>query len=658
MFTLLFTLQTASPAKAEEPFDRQNIRFLYTENIVGNNDPVVKNKLQQLRNSGINTIQLSRWSVADFAQDLARIRADAVLSQFKVVLAVNGPTYDAWFDFDNHADVCRAEAEYIPDDLKMLLDGVIALASANQDIVVGYYTFDEPALYVRNGQKGICKKYQELIYDYIRQRDNDLQYRPVIIANTMHRLNDADIEKSLSTEAQDLIFIDQYDHDENSQVQYFEKWKQYNLLTDPVVYVLPAKSNQPCADPELRLFSAMLDRALTTVFGDDKPISYGDAYFAFWPDPKPDFNYGADNCEPIFDSVVDHLTVRPDLQVTNIKTVQPEFRPGDAVTFEVEIKNLGPVATDRGWIGVLMLDNESCFSTGCNWGGFVGVLASGESKIITMNVASSGYWHPSAGVHAITAMVDDQQRIQESNETNNRLLRTINVSDKPDLIVNNLTTVPAEFQPGAAIGFSVSVTNIGSVATPPGQVTAAHTVDGLFPSSECCWSGGTIPSIAPGETVVLQSSSEPWIASAGQHTITTYLDDWNFVAESDDTNNSLSRIINVSDKPDLIITNVTTSPATISKAGDAVSFDITVKNIGSKATPNGWLGAIMLIPSNYVWGGAVRSLAPDETVTIKTYNKAWNPASGTYYLTAFVDDGLIAESNENNNTKVVQVVVP
>jgi CARDB len=635
------------------PYDGRNMRFLYAPNIVGNQDPSVRSQLTQLQNAGINVITIGAWSVADLEQQVQAVRRDPLLSGFKVVLMVSGPTSDGWIADEQRA--CAQGAERLPLWLEEILDGTTALALQNSDLVVGYYTFDEPAIPRGVSQLGVCKRYQELVYERIRNADPDKNARPVMIANLMGSMTDQQIQYAMSPRAQDIVFVDQYQDDEAQQAAQYAKWKRHNLLSVPMIPVLPAFHYSSCVDPRLRTsFRPKLQRALTSVYGASKPANYGDAYFAYWPGQRPDFSFDAQNCQPILDSVIDDLTVKPDLKVVSIQTTPMEFRPGDPVSFNVTIRNDGNGATPPEAHGVLIHENGQCFDSGCPWGIYSGQISPGQE--ITVSLTSSPVWRPSAGLHTLTAEVDDVDRIKESNEQNNSLSREIAVGEKPDLQTYILQTIPDSFLPGQEVRFRSAITNRGSVATPPGFIGVVYMIDGSCPSAGRCPYGGMTGSLAPGQSIWIEPLEFSWPATAGVHQFGAMVDDMDRISEQFEDNNWVTRSIHVSTKPDLRVVSASTIPAS-PRAGDAVRFSAIVENVGSVQSNAPWFG--LLAMQNYqcfpaggcVWGGLQNQvIAPGGRVQLNTYSGNWYPTAGLHQLQMFVDDSnQVDESDEANN---------
>ena len=112
-----------------------------------------------------------------------------------------------------------------------------------------------------------------------------------------------------------------------------------------------------------------------------------------------------------------------------------------------------------------------------------------------------------------------------------------------------------------------------------------------------------------------------------------------------------------SGQPDLIVTDVGWSPANPA-TGNAVTFNATIKNQGTAATPAGVIhGVSFWVDGTQVsWdGSSTASLAPGATRVLTasagpTGSATWTATAGSHTVDAWVDDvNRMVESNENNN---------
>lgn len=115
----------------------------------------------------------------------------------------------------------------------------------------------------------------------------------------------------------------------------------------------------------------------------------------------------------------------------------------------------------------------------------------------------------------------------------------------PDLVVTDITWVPASPHAGDNVVFTATVKNVGAAATPAGTIVGVNfKVDG---NSAGC-NGSSTASLAPGATLTLTAngcSPSSWTAVAGSHSVVANVDDQLRIRESNETNNTLTKTITV-----------------------------------------------------------------------------------------------------------------
>lgn len=120
-----------------------------------------------------------------------------------------------------------------------------------------------------------------------------------------------------------------------------------------------------------------------------------------------------------------------------------------------------------------------------------------------------------------------------------------------DLVVTSLSWTPATPQAGNAVAFTATIKNQGGSATPAVKHGINFTVDG----AQVAWSDNDTASLAPGASMTLTANGGPagatWSASSGAHTVQAYVDDVNLIAESNESNNTLSAALTVAAAPSL-----------------------------------------------------------------------------------------------------------
>jgi subtilase family serine protease len=109
----------------------------------------------------------------------------------------------------------------------------------------------------------------------------------------------------------------------------------------------------------------------------------------------------------------------PDLQVTAVSWTPANPKVGDEITLSATIKNVGSAASPAGIThGVAFFVDDQFVS----WADtFNKSLAPGESVMVASNNGPQGKksFSITPGTHKVRAVVDDVNRINESDETNN-----------------------------------------------------------------------------------------------------------------------------------------------------------------------------------------------------------------------------------------------
>ena len=171
------------------------------------------------------------------------------------------------------------------------------------------------------------------------------------------------------------------------------------------------------------------------------------------------------NVESLALEVPDHLLMieintggQPDLTVGSVTWAPAQSLAGAPVTFSSTVTNSGMLATKEGTVlGVAFEVDGSLVS----WSdSSTASLAPGQSRTLTANGGPAGVatWVATAGDHAIRAVVDDVNRIVESNEGNNVATTTPSVSNSFAFKVNfqpSAAPVPTGFAPDSGLPYGV-----------------------------------------------------------------------------------------------------------------------------------------------------------------------------------------------------------
>ncbi|MBI4283375.1 MAG: PD40 domain-containing protein [Chloroflexi bacterium] len=319
-----------------------------------------------------------------------------------------------------------------------------------------------------------------------------------------------------------------------------------------------------------------------------------------------------------------------DLVVTAVTWLPSEnISDGQPVTLKATVKNIGTGNTTRDFYVRFEVDDKDAGQQSITGG-----LAVGETKEVSQT------WAAQVGTHTVKATADGNNTVAESNETNNSLSQTLPEVVASDLVITAVTWLPSENIPdGQPVTLTAVVKNIGTGNTAR-DFYVRFEIDNTYIGHQLV-SGG----LAIGQS---KQVSQVWTAAPGSHTAKAIADEGNAVAESNETNNSLSQTLPQITASDLVVAAIAWSPQTGIGDGNSVTLTATVKNIGGGDTARDFYVSFKVdgsaIGQQLISGG----LAAGE---IKAVSQVWTAIPGSHTATAIADEGnAITESNETNNS--------
>jgi subtilase family serine protease len=249
------------------------------------------------------------------------------------------------------------------------------------------------------------------------------------------------------------------------------------------------------------------------------------------------------------------------------------------------------------------------------------------------SVTSTFDWTALAGKHKIQVTADVNNRVTESDETNNSL-ETDFATLTPDLVVQDISWLMENPLTDDKVVFTISVKNQGTGKA--GAFRLIYTVDNMPGMVE------DITAIPAGDTAALTFSL---ILKAGPHTVDVSLDTENKIKELDETNNadtlSFSTIV-----PDLNIVTITLTPAA-AIPGDNVTITVKVENRGKDKALSPKLS--LAIDGSPAGDADIKEIAIGAIVS---QDFTWKAVAGQHEIIVYADIGqLILESNETNNSR-------
>jgi subtilase family serine protease len=330
-------------------------------------------------------------------------------------------------------------------------------------------------------------------------------------------------------------------------------------------------------------------------------------------------------------------TREPDLVISSISLSPESISENTEVTFTVNIKNQGGSQAGPSSL-TFYIDGGQQDSV------LLGLLNPGA-------VTSANFtWIAGSQPRTFKAFVDADNRIKESDETNNTG-SVIFPTFFPDLIIQDITWTPSTPILHDFVSFSVIVKNQGKCASSATELKFVIDAANFF--------SAVIPELPAGASTTAIFN---WMTQSYSHSIKVSIDEANLIKESIESNNTMTKTvisIKLAPSADLIVEKFTYSPAK-PIIGESITFTLGVKNQGSgKATPS-YAGIYIdgkLMDETYInelEAGATLTkdiIIPLQGLTFKD----------TYIAKVSLDDhNSVYETNDLNNQKEISfsIVAP
>ena len=247
----------------------------------------------------------------------------------------------------------------------------------------------------------------------------------------------------------------------------------------------------------------------------------------------------------------------------------------------------------------------------------------------TVNITLS--WQTLEDKHDIRIILDYYNNLNEINENNNEYTVTITTL-VPDLVVSNVTWLPANPSAGDNVTFTVKIKNQGSGRAAASR--AASYIDNRFIS---------YLNISSLNAAAEATATFSWLATSGTHYINIIADYEYLLNEKNRDNNSIDVTIAVA-SPDLIIQNISWSPEDPT-LDETVTFTVNITNQGA--------GRALDFHVAYFMDDVVlkSELIPrlDAGASVKTTCQ-WKVLNGRHTFKAIVNyNNYMIESDKTNN---------
>jgi hypothetical protein len=373
-----------------------------------------------------------------------------------------------------------------------------------------------------------------------------------------------------------------------------------------------------------------------------------------------------------------------DLTIDSIGANTPDPIPGELVYTRVLVRNIGPAIIDQIWrVGVVFQSDEP---TGCtfaqNSDPFQGFAANSTAEVF---LGPRVYDAP--GTYSVWAWVDCTNDVVEASDDNNKLFGSVAIG-RPDLLVDSVTPDVATPIINTPFDVSIVVRNAGSSQSSAFDIGIV--VDQMTdPGQACPPSRGTVPPLAPGASATV--AFPVTLSESRAYRIWGVADACDLLDEAREDNNTRSLDLNVGNNsvnaPDLVVESIHVVEIPTPGWGAVTTFDVTVRNVGSLASPAFRVGdfgvefpgaypsGFTLIGSPGPSGGGqtlsvslwsdcdwrtrdVPALAPGDSATVQFWRQYGT--AGRYAFTATADvcgsppNFAVFESSELNNSLVVE----
>ena len=240
--------------------------------------------------------------------------------------------------------------------------------------------------------------------------------------------------------------------------------------------------------------------------------------------------------------------------------------------------------------------------------------------------------------HIVSACVDSNNEVNESDESNNCWNKKIYVPPKlPDLNITGINF--SDPQVGEFINILVNITNQGNDTA--GNCADRLSIDGTEINLTLA------EPLQPQENLSWRPLNSTYTWTPGDHIVSACTDSNNEVNESDESNNCWDTIIHPIERPDLNITDIKLSKL-LEGAHLDISIDVTNQGKGTADNHTD----VLRIDGEIINSTVMKSLKLGERHQWRPLNNTYTWTPGDHTLSACADwNHEVNEENENNNCR-------
>ncbi|MCI5058764.1 MAG: hypothetical protein MRY83_21810, partial [Flavobacteriales bacterium] len=363
------------------------------------------------------------------------------------------------------------------------------------------------------------------------------------------------------------------------------------------------------------------------------------------------------------------FVIAPDLITSAITVSNGTLNPGQSVTVDATVKNIGDADAGTSRLKYYWSKNSVWDANDTYLGqDYISSLSQNDTESESLNFsvpsnATDGYWY-------VIAKADANEDVAENSETNNTKYKRVTVVvPKPDLRVLAPALTPSPVEAGSSMSLTIDVSNIGDVSSPSTKVKYYLSTNAYWNASDIYLGESSVSSLSVGNTTTLNKTvTIPSNTSIGTKYIIYFVDEPNSIVEKSESNNKTYKSFLVHKlQPDLVVQSLTLDKSQVIP-GNSISIDCNVKNIGNSGAGSSYLKYYwstntvldandILIGDDYVSSLSAGALSSESI----NFTVPSNTTAGTYYVLCIADaNSSVTEKNENNNktTRSIQVYIP
>ena len=277
---------------------------------------------------------------------------------------------------------------------------------------------------------------------------------------------------------------------------------------------------------------------------------------------------------------------------------------------------------------------------------FVGSATIDLEKDITKHVGI--FWKAKYGVHNVKAVVDPDNKIEETNEKNNETTKQVKVL--PDLMISSIKLSNTNPKVGENVKIDVEIKNIGYASSPAFWVT--------YKKSKNNYESKSVNKILPpGKSATVTFY---WKAECGIHELQFYADAKGYdlrgnIDELNENNNARSTVVVVKCAKKYVDLTINDQDITWEvESGNDVYFKVKVRNNGND--PSGAFDVALFIDNRLISKKRIDSLKANSETTVEFMWDAEGESVGDHEVKVVADlNGEVIETNEKNNVAKTKI---